>query len=60
MASTGLTGLTFGPCKVCHNELAGHAVFIDGVMLCSWCELDMAMKVVPTNLNKSFDVTTHG
>ena len=39
------SNLTFGPCSRCHNTVTGHAVYLNGVLLCGWCELDIAMSL---------------
>jgi hypothetical protein len=35
--------LSFGLCSRCSKEVTGHAVYISGVLLCNWCELDMVL-----------------
>ena len=32
--------LTFGSCTKCGQHVSGHAVYVDGVLYCSYCELD--------------------
>ena len=39
------SNLTFGPCYRCHNEVSGHAVYINGILLCGFCELDLVMSI---------------
>lgn len=38
-------GLTFGPCSRCHKEVMGHAVYLDGQLLCMWCDLDLVVNL---------------
>ena len=35
-----MTDLTFGRCTRCNEHVSGHAVYVDGVLYCSLCELD--------------------
>lgn len=36
--------LTFGRCSRCNEHVSGHAVYVDGVLYCSLCELDTRVK----------------
>jgi len=32
--------ITFGRCTRCGEHVSGHAVYVDGVLFCGYCELD--------------------
>jgi hypothetical protein len=32
-------------CGICNPHVYGHAVYLDGQLLCTWCSLDMVVSV---------------
>jgi hypothetical protein len=39
-----MSELTFGRCNKCGEHVSGHAVYVDGILWCSYCELDKRHK----------------
>ena len=35
-----MSEVTFGRCARCNQHVVGHAVYVDGILYCSYCELD--------------------
>lgn len=35
-------------CGICNPHVYGHAVYLDGQLLCTWCDLDMVVSVKET------------
>ena len=43
--------ITFGRCTKCGEHVSGHAVYVDGILHCSYCELDMRHKKLEEIMN---------
>jgi len=41
-----MSELTFGRCNKCGEHVSGHAVYVDGILWCSYCELDKRHKLL--------------